>query len=750
LAVDARVNRLSRDQIKITEAPRNDRPNDRFRCGMLCDGGGMATCLRGPRPNGTCGSDNEPCEPIRTFRGWRRRAIAGFTLVGLASLLAWLAIDYRGFLKPGDLSHSHAVIFKEQSGVNQCTACHPNANVSLANWFGSENILKNRLAQTDSCVACHHVKMPADVARLPHNLSIERLLEIRAAWNDAQAISDDGDRDTYQSVSHRWDGGLAGDLTKSVDSIQCASCHREHGGSHAIMTTMSNAQCQTCHSRTFESFRNGHPDWNAWPHVGAKVIAFDHTTHQRLHFPKSRPQSSLGDGAESSISASDRGGDPSIEPGRSFDCRLCHPGVSVTDHDAIGLAGFTGKSDSEPLRTVSFEIGCSDCHANGIRQQATERLDLFALPTLPGPAAAQVGDWPEEATGFFDGEIGGLAGWLIRKESSAADALARLPGGRSISQVDPGKNDQVEAAVIAATAVRDAMDRFATQGSNVLTSNKNQREAEAMRQILRTVPPQLVADARARWFVSGRTTDGSAGKTSDARLPVLARPLFDIPAASSDDPLLGDPLLDDPLLGDPLLGDPLLDDPLLEGGEVDRPVSNTSLSKRFDPAALLPDGGWYRDDLRYAISYRGKGHADPVLKAAVEMAASLQENDPARMSLLAQSAVASCVVCHIGAMHAQGPIWKTPPGRLPPKALTKFSHRPHFNLPQLADCTHCHMTHTDAETINALVKQKSAPGYDPTVDHGFISIGKSACITCHTQGAAGDHCTQCHRYHSPP
>lgn len=697
----------------------------------------MASCPRGPRPNGFCGADSELCVPIRTFRGRRRAMVLSLAFLGLALFVACLAADPKEFLKPGELSHSHAVIFSSQSGVNQCAACHPNTKFSFTKWFANDSVFHNRLAQTDSCVVCHHVKMPEDVARLPHNLPRERLLEIRDAWRHWKVDGPDaagGDSALERSTT------LTASTDNSIESIQCASCHREHGGVHAIMTTMSNAQCQSCHSRTFESFRDGHPDWQSWPHVGAKVIVFDHTSHQRLHFPKSKPNSISDrgtDSPQSATSASDHASTPGEVLGRVFDCRQCHPGSAVTENDSIGLASLNSYDDSEPLRTVSFETGCADCHSDGIRVQANERIDLFALPTITDDAAARLIDWPEAATGFFDGQISGLTRWLIQKNSRTADAIKQLPSGGSITQVDSRRSEQVSAAVIAAEAIRDAMDQFATQGSNVVSKVGDHRGDAAMREILRTVPPQLVADATLRWFGSDRPVAMTNGQSTNG-LPVLARPIFND---------------DDDLLGTAVNGDPLLDDPLLRHesqGTQNSGVAKTGLGgmSPFDPSVGLPDGGWFRDDLRLAISYRGKGHADPVLKAAVELAASLPEHEPVRVALLAEAAVASCVHCHVGAMHPTGARWKNSAARPQSKALTKFTHKPHFHLPQLTDCTHCHATHADDEIIAERMRRKTTKDYDAADEHGFESIGKSACISCHTKGAAGDHCTQCHRYHS--
>jgi hypothetical protein len=207
------------------------------------------------------------------------------------------------------------------------------------------------------------------------------------------------------------------------------------------------------------------------------------------------------------------------------------------------------------------------------------------------------------------------------------------------------------------------------------------------------------------------------------------------------DPLLGDPLLGDPLLGDPLLGDPLLGDPLGESSpSLERKPDVPSPSDgRFDPDRLMPVGGWYVDDLRASIRYRGCGHDDPVLKSVIELVSQLPPSDRTRTQLMQTRAVRACVQCHPGAV-ADRPTWVNRPliGRR--DQLTKFSHRSHLNVAQLADCQHCHSIASDSpDTVQLVGHGESRPE--------FVPLSKQACVACHVPKAAGDACTTCHRYH---
>ena len=126
-----------------------------------------------------------------------------------------------------------------------------------------------------------------------------------------------------------------------------------------------------------------------------------------------------------------------------------------------------------------------------------------------------------------------------------------------------------------------------------------------------------------------------------------ASPEHSITLAVAQDELLleedhGDSLLSDDLLDDSL--DDTLDDSNDLLDHVD-PLADPLASprgeqpkrqNRFDSHEMLPAGGWYRDDLTLSIRYRGGGHADPVLKSAIEMISQLSSADPTRGRLLCQ------------------------------------------------------------------------------------------------------------------
>jgi hypothetical protein len=264
-----------------------------------------------------------------------------------------------------------------------------------------------------------------------------------------------------------------------------------------------------------------------------------------------------------------------------------------------------------------------------------------------------------------------------------------------------------------------------------------------VREILKGLPPQLMWDATQRWFRNSAST---------ATLDKNQSPLtFRVASAREPerDPLDED--FEDPLDSE----DPLAQDS--STGAKSLPASKSRYGTpatplEHDPVNMQPDGGWYIDDTRMAVTYRGHGHADPVLKAAIELAAGLSEDSSIRRELLGSGPALACIECHRGANANGGFNWKATrsfeslEGR-----FTKFSHQPHMNLPTLADCKHCHQLNDDFDidlgSPQATTVSLSDRDISNSPKHDFEPLTRQACATCHTANAAGDACIKCHIYH---
>ncbi|MEM6473193.1 MAG: hypothetical protein AAF802_26770 [Planctomycetota bacterium] len=640
----------------------------------------------------------------RTWSGQRRRLTS-------AALLTIFAVAVGGFffvpgsdvLKPGDLSSPHSQILAGTITQQRCGACHAEASRSPMAWLTSSSHDPQKITQTDLCLDCHHQRIPRQTARSAHNLTASHRQELSAKIRDASL---DPQPMKFASTSI------------SQDDIACAVCHKEHHGGKASLIDLSDAQCQACHSRQYESFAKDHPDWDDWPYRRNASISFDHRSHAGTHFPKT-------------------------QGGRVFDCKSCHPmGTSLPDP-------FFGSSDI--VRTVSYEQACASCHDETLNVQQATSLDLLTMPMLPRNTVEGVSGWPDEAIGFADGRLSPLMRLLLRSDPEVKELL-RVVGDQELGDLVAGCKLDESSLRPLAVAISELRKELAADGHQAIRRRLRQTGVadERLNPTIRPLPPQLLQSIEIHWDTelrrrftkteSSATLSSGYGTENDAAL--LSDDLLvdgSLAESSTDaEALLADPLLseNDDLL---LAADPLLDDPLMAG--------QTSESDEFTEthdASISSDnrsnpGGWYRDDTRLAILYVGSGHADPVYVSLMESLSALPNTDPEKRAFLRLPAVAACVECHPGSTRFPA-VWKGEPANRGQLNSTKFSHRPHLNVSRLGDCRYCHeVAPADSEALTGVASLREF--------HDFLPLKKAACVACHTAAAAGDRCTQCHRYH---
>ena len=216
-----------------------------------------------------------------------------------------LAID------PGTLSAKHAHFTSSQG----CATCHAAHDADLGGW------VKAAFTHSDmngKCAACHAFAGAAD---RPHN-----------------------------------DKFVAHDGPEKTD---CRMCHTEHRGADVNLTTLTDAQCNTCHQVKMQSFTRGHPAFPAsFPRVAHARVKFDHAKHLLDHFKK-----------------------PELAARAPQSCVECH----------------TASRTEGNVRTLGFEAACARCHAEQISQN---ELVLLRLPEPVPPAeAAKLG--AADATTFM-------------------------------------------------------------------------------------------------------------------------------------------------------------------------------------------------------------------------------------------------------------------------------------------------------------------------------------------------------------
>ena len=185
-------------------------------CTRPKSGGGK--CENGPLPDGTCCNAIPKCQPRRTLRAVRKRAVIFTCIATVLLLFVGISRSTRdNFVNPGPISSVHAsehfakTHHKISGDASICAACHAGAKDSAAAWHTKAlGAFKDGLALADlikrgpiesstmdkSCLACHQGKefhqpnMPADFA--------------------------------------------------------CHQCHKEHGTS-GFMPPVDNAYCTACH-----------------------------------------------------------------------------------------------------------------------------------------------------------------------------------------------------------------------------------------------------------------------------------------------------------------------------------------------------------------------------------------------------------------------------------------------------------------------------------------------------------------------
>lgn len=442
-----------------------------------------------------------------------------------------------------------------------------------------------------------------------------------------------------------------------AEPIACSACHREHQGRLHDLTAIDDASCQACHAQRFDSFAGDHPDFVNWPHRRRTAIAFDHGAHQGKHFPQEK---------------------------REFACALCH------EPDAARQA----------MLTRGYDVACRECHDAGIRTSVAAGVAVLTVPTLDvetlADAGLTIGDWPEAATGDFDGPLSPAMKLLLAADADGAAALAELGPRFDFYDVEFDDETQLAAASQAIAAYKRTVAKLAAGDATALA-----------------LFPGLTPAATRAWL---QTTFPDAAARTDETPREGARP----PNA---------------------------------------PRTSTPENERASPpAAHGPIGDWETDDATLALKYAPAGHADALLRtwldsfAAAATAEHATVADPLLRDLVKPTAPGQCGMCHSLEQLPDGTLamqWRAaenqphpPSGASRQAALTRFAHGPHLTQPQLADCDSCHRIVADSEVMTTYAHD------DPhAFVAGFESIEKSACAACHRPKAAGEGCTQCHKYH---
>ena len=660
--------------------PRKD--GDRWCCTRSDSRGGK--CPDGPRPDGSCCRPVPPCVPRRSVRAKRGLAVILVTALTLGGILFAVGIGSdsgRGetIFNPGPLSAPHV------AGTANCALCHSAAASS------SPLAAAGPHADSQLCVNCHKFGQSATE---PHSLPRAILTGLTK-----EALTASG--------AARVAGTPATDLT-------CAACHQEHRGRAADLTQLTNASCQTCHTRQFAGFADGHPDFGTYPYTRRTRLEFDHAAHIATHFPAA---TKLGQAA----------------PAQCNDCHTTGP-------------------DNRLMLTRSFEAACASCHLDAITKPGQKGLAVLGIPGLDKKSldakTPGIGHWPADA----DGELTPFLRHLLAQEPSAATALATLKGA-DLTNLATASPETTAAAAQLAWSLKELVADLVAGGHAALQKRLGSTAPAAFGQL---PAESLRVFTSPDWWpdLLAEVADHRAGRPpAKPAPPPAAAPPAPPPPPPANQNLLGDDLLGDaPRPPSPAVARPAATDDLLGGDDLlAAPAAPLPPVAPKPPAPIAPEkwaaaGGWHVSPSDYTLRYKPSGHADNFLKTWLDLTAA----DPAARPLFTQIAAASaCVKCH-SADAAPAPSrallvqWRADAPAPQTHAFAKFSHGTHFSLLDAKACQTCHQL-APASTAYA---SSFRDNHDPAkFTSGFQPLSRGACAQCHQERSAGTSCLLCHNYH---
>ncbi|MCA9264851.1 MAG: hypothetical protein KDA60_13420 [Planctomycetales bacterium] len=380
---------------------------------------------------------------------------------------------------PGSLSEPHAQILDHRS-TERCESCHAAAQDGLAQWLISTVSWASRPAESQSlrCLECHEKSFARSTALFAHNMTLQTRESLTKIVHDGTGL-------THTRRSAR--------LAES--ELACSLCHQEHQGRTHDLTAMSDRQCQVCHTRTFESFENGHPEFQAWPQPRAARVSFDHRAHYERHFAQKQKQ---------------------------LECQSCH-GTS---------------NPRDVIATKSYEVTCAECHDEPLRQFIAKSIPVLSLPMLDvdhlAGAGHNIGSWPALATGDFDGPLPELL-WLLLSADPATRRAAEVLGPRfDWIDIDLNNQQQLAATKDLVWALKQLMYDVATQGHQAIQVRLERAlgrpiAANEIEDLTAQMPVELFGIAAGTWF-----TDLETELAQQGRVPSTSTGLRTLPEITGD------------------------------------------------------------------------------------------------------------------------------------------------------------------------------------------------------------------------
>ena len=669
----------------------------------------------------------------------KRNIISAWVAVlsaGLFILAIAYASDTRHFM-PGPVTTVHGTL-------ERCTDCHSNISKGEFGWLHAVFAPADPNKDTSACLSCHQM---GEAARNPHGLELARLdayvRRAKASPNASKRSAASRLREAAFPVEQTFPEG-----------VFCATCHKEHNGQTFDLKAMDDAQCHTCHAVQFDDFHTSHPEFDSYPFRRRTRINFDHTGHFNKHFPEWRTKKKAGD-----------------VPGK---CANCH----------------TNNPDGGHMEIKPFAQICSACHLDQILgvERATGPKGI-ALLTLPGldietlkEKNVEIGEWPEDA----EGEVGPLMQLLIGRDEERRKML-KATSELDLLDLTEANDEQIEQVRKLAWEVKRLFYGMTMSGmtdffKRLKSTTGTRLSQDLVTRLTASMPHDVLLGAQRDWLPklseeigdvpaqeseNEKTvfdTEVSPAETVAVNAPDRKPPLENASSTTSStdesssdlskswriDPfgrlLKGNkpPEEDEEEEADEQ-GD--TDEAETAEGEEAEPESGAQSEISVDAENWTELGGWYRKD--YAILYKPTGHADPFLRAWLDLTSRLFGEGnlagPAFTELAGKDAQGQCTKCHsVDATRNASRHVNWMPSSLAAREspFTLFDHEPHFGVAQKDGCFSCH-------------KMSKAKGYLDTYKgtdpykyvSNFKNVKKDVCASCHGKMQVRQDCLLCHKYH---
>ena len=723
------------------------RIGDRWHCSRSQLAGGP--CADGPTATGVCCRQVPLCRPVRSWRA-RRGVVTKWVVAMVAALLIFVLAgsNRTALINPGDLSFQHAELL-------DCGSCHGAFHEGVTGWLRAA--WSDDVAVDDSkpCITCHKM---GDKGLLPHSLPQEKMAVLSQSVAPASGGGKAGRSVGVQLANFAFDKAGQHDV-----ALPCMTCHQEHKGAEADLTSMSDDRCTTCHQVQFQSLASGHPDFAKYPYVRRTNLQFDHTSHIDKHF---RDQNMA-----------------KLAPG---ECRDCHKS------DANGRL----------MQVKSFETSCGACHGEQVAGAGRASAKGMAVFTVPGldvaslkEKGAAIGEWPE----FAEDTVPPFMNLLLSADATyraAQPIFAKIDDPLDLSEASEEQLAAVEAMV---WAVKSLIYDLRSEGVSAL---HGRMEAVLARQLTAVekssltalLPLDTIANAQGSWFPAlgaeiPRWRNGEKIlMPEEEAAPAPAEAIKESDDSEEEDKDDDDDEIatgkdDDDDDDDEIAGkdDDDDDDEIATGKDDDDDDDDDEIAGKDDDddddeIATSDDdddeeeskqdaagttmaietasgedwqssGGWYRDE--FTLRYRPTGHSDGFIFAWLNLTGELAGKSPesARVfeGLASPKAPGLCIKCHSVDAAADQSFkinWQAYKPVQGLKTSVHFSHSAHFSLLDEKGCLTCHIRDDEAD-FAAGFKDR-----DPTTyNANFKPLPRQVCAECHTSAKAGDKCLTCHNYH---